>query len=174
VDQELAVDIAPEESYYPCGFFWSEVERSGLRGSAPARIDDKGRLKVPSVYRAAMQDEHGPELFVTSLSGECVRLYPMPVWLVLEGRLSKMPSNHPSRLKFLDRVSYYGQPAELDAQGRVVIPGHLRTSASMVGDVRVFGLIDHLEVWNDERFRQKLQREPWTDDDGLRLSEHGI
>ena len=55
-----------------------------------------------------------------------------------------------------------------------MIPPHLRDSASIVGDVRVFGRIDYIDVWNDERFAQKLQREPWTDDDALRLSEHGI
>jgi MraZ protein len=98
----------------------------------------------------------------------------MPVWLEIERKLAAMPNNHPSRLKFLDRVNYYGQAGELDGQGRVVIPAHLRDSASIVGDVRVFGRIDHVEVWNEERFRQKLQREPWNDDDGLKLSEHGI
>ena len=116
----------------------------------------------------------GPDVFVTSLTGECVRIYPMPVWLEIERKLSQMPGNHPSRLKFLDRVNYYGQTGELDSQGRVVIPAHLRDSASIVGDVRVFGRIDYLEVWNEERFVQKLQRDAWTDEDGLRLSEHGI
>ena len=86
----------------------------------------------------------------------------------------KMPANHPSRLKFLDRVNYYGQSSELDSQGRVVIPQLLRESASIVGDVRVFGRIDYLDVWNEERFAQKLQRETWTDEDGLKLSEFGI
>jgi hypothetical protein len=38
----------------------------------------------------------------------------------------------------------------------------------------VFGRIEYLEVWNDQRFLQKLQREAWTDEDGLRLAEHGI
>jgi MraZ protein len=98
----------------------------------------------------------------------------MPVWLEVEMRLSKMPATHPSRQKFLDRVSYYGQASELDGQGRIVVPQLLRDSASIVGDVRVFGKIDYLEVWNEERFVQKLHREPWTDEDGLRLSEHGI
>ena len=50
-------------------------------------------------------------LFVTSLTGESVRLYPMPVWMALEEKLAKMPSTHPARLKFLDRVNYYGQAA---------------------------------------------------------------
>jgi MraZ protein len=150
------------------------VEQKGLRGSFPARIDDKGRLKVPTMFRGVIQDQQGPDVFVTSLTGECVRIYPMQIWLEIEVKLSRIPANHPSRLKFLDRVNFYGQTSELDAQGRVVIPPNLRDSASIVGDVRVFGRIDYLEVWNNERFSQKLQREPWMDEDGLRLSEHGI
>ena len=150
------------------------MDQKGLRGSAPARIDDKGRLKVPTVFRAVIQDQQGPGVFVTSLSGDCVRLYPMPVWLHIERKLSEMPSNHPSRLKFLNLVNYFGQTGALEGQGRVVIPAQLRASASIVGDVRVFGRIDYLEVWNEERFVEKLQREPWTETDGLRLSEHGM
>ena len=150
------------------------MEQKGLRGSAPARIDDKGRLKVPTIFRSVIHDQQGPDVFVTSLTGECVRIYPMTVWLEVERKLSNIPENHPARLKFLDRVNYYGQTGELDTQGRIVIPAHLRDSASIVGDVRVFGRITYLDVWNDERFVQKLQRDPWTDEDGLRLSEHGI
>ena len=150
------------------------MDQKGLRGSAPARIDDKSRLKVPTIFRGAFQDDKGPDVFVTSLTGESVRIYPMPVWLDIERKLTAVPSNHPSRLKFLDRVNYYGQASELDGQGRVVIPQTLRDSASIVGEVRVFGRIDYLDVWNEERFAQKLQREAWTDDDGLKLSEFGI
>jgi len=153
---------------------WPIVEQKGLRGSAPARIDDKGRLKVPTQFRGVIHDQPGPDVFVTSLTGECVRIYPLQVWVEIEQKLKAMAGNHPSRLKFLDRVNYYGQESELDAQGRVVIPAHLRDSATIVGDVRVFGRIDYLEVWNEERFVQKLTREAWTDEDGLRLSEHGI
>jgi MraZ protein len=150
------------------------VDQKGLRGSAPARIDDKGRLKVPTIFRGVIVDQQGADVFVTSLTGECVRIYPMAVWLEIEHKLTRMPANHPSRLKFLDRVNYYGQVGELDGQGRVVIPSHLRDSAAILGDVRVFGRIDYLEVWNEQRFHMKLQSEPWTDEDGLKLSEHGI
>ena len=150
------------------------MEQKGLRGSAPARIDDKGRLKVPTTFRGVIQDQQGLDVFVTSVTGESVRIYPLPIWLDMERKLLAMPGNHPSRLKFLDRVNYYGQTAELDQQGRVSIPPHLRESASMVGDVRVIGRIDHIEVWNEEKFTDKLRREAWTDEDGLRLSEHGV
>ena len=145
-----------------------------MRGSAPARIDEKGRLKVPTLFRGDIQDHRGPDVFVTSIKGDCVRIYPMSVWLEIERKLSAMPSNHPSRVRFLAAVNYYGQPSELDVQGRIVIPPHLRTSASIVGEVRVFGHIDHLEVWNEELFVRKLHAEPLTDEDALRLAEFGI
>ena len=52
-----------------------------LRGNYAAKIDDKGRLKIPNAFRALIEKQHGTEVFVTSLTGEYVHLYPMPVWL---------------------------------------------------------------------------------------------
>jgi MraZ protein len=145
-----------------------------LRGNYAAKIDDKGRLKIPNAFRALVEKTHGSELFVTSLTGESVRVYPMPVWLALEEKLSRAPSTHPARIKYLDRVNYFGQTSEIDAQGRVVIHQRLRETASMSGEVDVFGLVDHLDVWNHERFVSKMQRDPYTDDDARALSEFGI
>ena len=145
-----------------------------LRGNSPARIDDKGRLKVPNTFRSLLEGKYGRELFLTSLSGEFVRVYPMPVWLEIEQRLGEMPSTHPSKLRFLDRVNYFGQAAELDAQGRVLIPVRLRDAATMTGDVDVLGQVTYLDVWNHDRFLTKMQREPYTDGDARALSEFGI
>ena len=145
-----------------------------FRGSAPARIDEKGRLKVPNVFRSLLESKYGRALFLTSVSGESVRVYPMPVWLDLEEKLGQMPSSHPARLRFLDRVNYYGQAVELDAQGRVSIPARLRDSATMSGAVDVLGQYNWLEIWNHDRFLSKLQREPYSDDDARALSEFGV
>lgn len=145
-----------------------------LRGNAPAKIDDKGRLKVPNQFRSLVETHHGREVFVTSLNGDSVRVYPLPVWIEIERKLGQMPSTHPARLRFLSRVNYYGQAGEIDSQGRVLIHQRLRESAAMVGEVDVFGQYDHLEVWNHERFVTKLEREPYTDDDARALAEFGI
>lgn len=145
-----------------------------LRGNAPAKIDDRGRLKVPAAFRAEIQQDHGRDLFVTSLTGGSVRIYPMPVWLELESRIAQMPSTHPSRMRFLDRVNFYGQVAELDQQGRVLIQPRLRDSAQMTGEVDVIGQQNFLEVWNHERFVAKLARDEFTDDDAKAMSEFGI
>ena len=145
-----------------------------LRGNHTAKIDDKGRLKIPNAFRSLLEGQHGSEVFVTSLSGEYVRIYPMPVWIALEEKLARIPSTHPSRLKYFDRINYFGQTAEVDAQGRVIVHARLRESAGMAGEVDVLGQYDFLDVWNHERFIAKMQREPYTDDDARALAEFGI
>jgi MraZ protein len=145
-----------------------------LRGNYAAKIDDKGRLKIPNAFRSLVETKHGKELFVTSLTGEYVRIYPMPVWLELEEKLARMPSTNPARLKFLDRVNYFGQTAEFDTQGRVLIHSRLRESAAVNGEVDVFGQVAYLDIWSHERFVAKLQREPYTDEDARALSDFGI
>ena len=145
-----------------------------LRGNFSTKIDDKGRLKIPTVFRSLIAEKYGDSLYVTSVSGESVRIYPMPVWVGIEEKLARVPSTHPSRLRFFDWVNYYGQPAEFDKQGRVSIHGRLRSSAAMAGDVDVFGQYDHLEVWNHRRFVERLEQEPFTDDDARALADFGI
>ena len=125
-------------------------------------------------FRTFLENKYGRELFLTSLTGEYVRVYPMPVWIDLEEKLGQAPSTHPSRLRFLDRVNFFGQVAELDTQGRVLIPARLRETATMSGDVDVLGQYNYLDVWNHDRFLTKLQRDPYTDDDARALSEFGI
>ena len=145
-----------------------------FRGNAPATVDDKGRLKVPNMFRSLLESKYGRELFVTSLSGEYVSVYPMPVWLEVEQKLAQMPSTHPSKLRYLDRVNYFGQVAELDGQGRVLIPVRLRDSATMTGEVDVLGQVNWLDVWNHDRFLTKMQRDPYTENDARSLSEFGV
>ena len=145
-----------------------------IRGNHAAKIDDKGRLKIPNAFRSLIEGQHGAEVFVTSLTGESVRIYPMSVWTALEEKLARVPTTNPARLKFLDRVNYYGQAAEFDSQGRVLIHPRLRESAGMSGEVDVLGQYDYLEVWNHERFKSKLQSHPYTEQDARDLSEFGI
>jgi transcriptional regulator MraZ len=146
-----------------------------LRGNHPARIDEKGRIKVPNGFRTLIEQQYGSELFVTSVSGEYVRLYPMAVWLEVERKLAAVPSTNPSKLRFLDRVNFFGQAAAMDKQGRVVVPPLLRESAAMAGEVSVLGLQNHLAVWNQKRLSERLfKKEPFTDDDGRVLSGFGI
>jgi MraZ protein len=127
-----------------------------LRGNAPARIDEKGRLKIPSVYRGDIQDSWGGDFYVTSITGQSVRVYPLLVWQEIEDRLAKLPSFNPTKRKFLDRTNYYGQLSSIDKQGRILIPPLLRKSAKMDGEVAVLGYLTYLEVCNNDMFLERL------------------
>ena len=146
-----------------------------LRGNHPARVDEKGRLKIPNGFRVLVEQQYGAELFVTSVTGEYVRIYPMAVWLEVERRLAEVPSANPSKQRFLDRVNFFGQAVQIDKQGRVLVPQILRETAAMSGEVSVLGLQNHLAVWNQNRLKERLfKKEPFTDEDGRALSELGI
>src|SRR5688500_12229595 len=110
-----------------------------FRGNYTARIDTKGRLKIPTPFRRLVEEKNGPELYVTSLTGDSVRIYPLPEWEAIEQRLTLLPTMDPARRKFLDRTNYYGQQATIDGQGRLLIQPLLRTSAEVIGDVAVLG-----------------------------------
>jgi MraZ protein len=145
-----------------------------LRGNYTAHVDSKGRLKVPAVYRRYVEEKYGIQLYVTSLTGESVRLYPLPEWEAIEQRLTLLPSMDPARRRFLDRTNYYGQQATIDGQGRVLIHPLLRKSANVVGDTAVLGLLSYLEVWELERFEQRLLSDPYTEEDEAAIARLGI
>jgi MraZ protein len=145
-----------------------------FRGSAATKIDEKGRLKVPSEFRRILEERYGTEVFITSITGDSATLYPLPVWEEVEQRLSQVASTNRARQRFLERVNYFGQQLRLDGQGRVVVPQILREQAEMVGDVVVSGRIEHLEIWNRERFDRKLGEEPFTEDDYRALADLGV
>ena len=142
-----------------------------FRGSAPARLDDKGRLKVPNLFRAQIEEAFGRELFVTSITGRNVLLYPLGIWRALEEKLAELPAIHRAKNKFLERVNYFGQDAEIDGQGRVLVPQILRDAAKLPADVVVTGNIDHLVVSDRGALARRLSEEEFGPEDYDELSK---
>ena len=147
-----------------------------LRGRISARIDEKGRLKVPSAYRAHIEAEYGPALYLTSLSpaGEFVRLYPLKVWEAIEEKLRAVPQMNVNRKAFEMTTSYWGQMAEFDTQGRVVIPPPLRDAAGATAEVDVLGMQTYLDIWNSDRLRSKVLSDGLNDTHLADLAALGI
>jgi MraZ protein len=145
-----------------------------FRGNYPAKIDDKGRLKIPTAFRRILLEKYSSEVYITSFTGDNVHIYPLNVWEEIESRLINLPATNPVKMKFLNRCNYYGQEASVDKQGRVLIKSLLRETASMDGEVSIIGHLTYLEVWNVKKFEQKIKSEPITDSDMSTLSELGI
>lgn len=145
-----------------------------LRGNCPAKIDAKGRLKIPTLFRHHIEKEYGHEFFVTSLTGEFARIYPMAVWLDVEKRISSAPSMNPSIARFRTLVNSYGQPATMDDQGRVLIHPELRRTGGLHGSVAVLGQLTYIDVWSRERHEVMLASQALTDEDRRNLADFGL
>ena len=143
-----------------------------FRGNHPTRVDEKGRLKIPADFKRVVDELHTAQFFITSVNGERAQIWPMPEWQKKEELA--LNSRDVAVKRWLDRTSYYGQVAEMDAQGRVLIPQVLRESAKTVGDVVVFGKLNYLEVANHDLFRAKLEAEPLTEADEAALAALGL
>jgi MraZ protein len=144
-----------------------------LRGNCPAKVDEKGRLKIPAVFLEELK-EYGNQFYITSPTGETARIYPMKVWSEIEDKLAKLPTTNKAKRKFLMRASYYGQTVEMDGQGRVLMPAVLREAAQTKGEVDVFGALNYLEVMNHTRALDQLKNDPYTDEDDKVLGDLGI
>lgn len=144
-----------------------------LRGNYPAKVDEKGRLKIPAAFLETLK-EYGERFFVTSENGDHVRIYPMQVWSEIEEKLARLSSHNRTKQIFIAHANYYGQVVDMDGQGRVLIPPVLRETAQMKGEVDVLGNLTYLEVWNHARFLENLNKNPITPEDEKILDDLGI
>ncbi len=140
-----------------------------LRGNNPAKVDEKGRLKIPAAFLEELKG-YGDQFYVTSETGEYARIFPMKVWEEIESKLARLSSHNRTKQKFLTWTNYYGQAVEIDGQGRILIPPVLREAALMKGDVDVMGHLTYLEVWNHGRSAREPEEEP---DHGRRSEDFG-
>src|SRR5262245_6605634 len=146
-----------------------------LHGGFQVKVDDKGRVKLPSDFRRQFSERFGDgDFFVTSVRGDCAHVYPGRVWEEVLTKLSTQPSSKPPVAKFRRVTSFYGQVVSLDPQGRLLIPPKLRDAAQIEDDVVILGQSNHLEIWNLKRFQQTLVSDPITPDDEDYLATLGI
>jgi MraZ protein len=145
-----------------------------LRGNSLARVDEKGRLKVPSLFRAHLETLHGRDFFVTSLRGECVRIYPAPVYADIERRLAEGSSVGPLVTRLRNNLNYFGQVAAMDGQGRILIHPLLRQKAAIEGEVAVLGQQTFLEIWNHAQLAEQMRLHPLSDEDLTQLAALGF
>lgn len=135
-----------------------------FRGSYELKVDDKGRIKIPSKYLSVLEEQHGKELYITSVNGDRVFLYPLNVWEVIEQRIEQMKVRTPEIENYISRTSFWGNEGEVDSRGRVLIPPELRTAGQLDGQARLIGEIDHMVLWNEDLFREKTLSGDFSDE----------
>lgn len=143
-----------------------------LMGSYTARFDKSGRIKIPEKFRMLIEEQYGKELFITSLTGESVQIYPLPVWEKLSGISNEGALQlKPAVRKFMLRVNRIGNHYEIDSKGRVLISQTLREEANLEGEVEVIGLSNYLDLWNRNKLDQTIEKKPLTNEDFETIAE---
>jgi MraZ protein len=133
-----------------------------FRGVQQGSVDDKFRLKMPAVVRSALLARYeNPAVFITSLSGEDVRVYPVSEWEAVERRLSQTsegasPLDGETKTKILLHANHHGADGALDNQGRILIPASLREEAGMRGEVHLTWSKNHVLVLSADAYRTRL------------------
>jgi MraZ protein len=145
-----------------------------FRGNHPTRVDEKGRLKLPAEFKRLVDEGYGTQFYITSKDGRTAEIYPLQEWQKIEEKLAVIPSFNAAKKKYLNRVNYYGQMSEMDAQGRVLLPQILRENAKLSGDVVVFGVQTYLEVANHDEFKLSMDSDPLTEQDQESLASFGL
>jgi len=146
-----------------------------FRGNHPARVDEKGRLKVPAEFKRVFDEKYsGAQYYVTSLDGKRAQIYPFEEWQRIEEKLARLSTFNPTKKKFLDRTNYYGQVVDMDNQARLLMPSLLREAAQLKGEVAVVGMLTYLEVRNLEAYRKEIEENAFTAEDEATLDGLGI
>jgi MraZ protein len=125
-----------------------------LTGSHEHTLDEKNRLTLPSKFRDSFE---GGVVLARGID-RCVAAYPRDEWeRSLGKRIGELEglSRDDRRLQRFFFAS--AAEAELDKQGRVMVPAALLEHGGLGREVTVAGVYDHLEIWDRAAWRAEMQ-----------------
>ena len=111
-------------------------------------VDDKGRMAVPSKFRAQLDEG----AVVSRWLDECLAIHTQGGWQSLADKVAELPLTDPGARLFQRYIFAGASEAELDRQGRVLLPASLRQYAGLAGDAVIVGSRDHAEIWAPARW----------------------
>lgn len=125
-----------------------------FRGGSSVKLDAKGRLALPTRYRALLTERYDGRLVLTVHDDGCLLLYPQPEWEDIELQLIRTP-NQDRRTRDMQRMLVgYATEVELDGNGRILIAPRLRDFAHLEKSVALVGVGKKFEIWNEEDWEQ--------------------
>ncbi|MDR0434645.1 MAG: division/cell wall cluster transcriptional repressor MraZ [Gracilibacteraceae bacterium] len=138
-----------------------------FRGEYSHSIDDKGRVIIPVKYREKL----GARFYATRGADNCVCLYPCAEWEKIESQLCSLVTTKPKERAFVRMMTSSVADCEINGQGRVTLPPHLRAYAGLQKDVTLIGNLTHVELWDKtawELYNESLRQlgempETWLD-----------
>ncbi len=127
------------------------------QGYHPAKVDEKGRLKLPVKFSEYLQRE-GTTAFITTIDEQTARIYAMPVWLAEVAKFENAEGEDYDAFEGVNTLAqFYGDTSGIDNQDRVLMPTNLRRKLNLEGTtVQVRWVRGHIDVLSDEMMNAKL------------------
>jgi MraZ protein len=120
------------------------------RGIFPARVDDKGRLKLPAAFKGYLEQLNEKDVFVTSFDGRIARIYTPAAWQETESFLTRDGEDFDTRENMYFEAMRYGADSRLDEQGRILINTDLRREMAIENQpVKVMFFRGVIHVWGE-------------------------
>ena len=142
-----------------------------LMGEYQHKMDSKGRIIIPAKFR----DELGDNFVATRGLDNCLFVYPMQEWSVLEEKLSSLPITSKDARTFVRFFFSGATECELDKQGRISIPANLRKYADLDQKTVIIGLGKRIEIWSQEQWEACLDSaEDSSEEIAAAMDELGI
>ena len=125
---------------------------SSFRGGPVLRLDEKGRITVPSRFAGVLTATVQGQLVVSKSPDGCLALFPLPVWEQFESEMRSWPLH----LEGWRRL-YVGSATdvEIDGSSRVLIPPELRKWAGLDREVKFMGVGAYFELWDSARYDER-------------------
>lgn len=132
--------------------WWVFVADFHFQGTSALALDAKGRITVPSRHRDLLQALTGGQLTITKHPEGCLMVFPRPVWDDFRQRLAALPMSASGWKRiFLGSAV----DVDIDSGSRILISPELRAEAGLTKDVRLLGMGNYLELWDDQRYKAK-------------------
>ena len=113
-------------------------------------VDDKGRMAIPAKFRKSLAGG----VVVTRGIDPHLYIFPAEEWAKLADKIAKLSITQANSRAFSRHMLGGASEAEIDSQGRILIPEYLRQHAGISNQAVVIGLYDRVEIWSDERWRE--------------------
>ena len=138
------------------------------RGMYPARLDDKGRVKLPATFQQYFAALREKKLFVTSLDRRIAQIYPMEVWRQNEKFFDAYREDPGLAKKAAFNAADLGAEAEMDGQGRILFSPELRRALGIENQpVHLFAYRGRIEVLSEAVYEQRRTEASQLTEDGL-------
>jgi MraZ protein len=126
-----------------------------LRGVHSLALDAKGRIAVPSRYRAGLEAAASNQLVVTiDTESKCLLIYPLPEWEVIQEKISALSSFNKAARRIQRLLIGYATDVDIDGSGRMLISGPLREYAELDKKVVLLGQGNKFELWSETLWEQ--------------------